>query len=91
MIVRAAHQDVGEILQFLADMKNIGIEEADHINGDDGQFAIAGAEHDGSGHKRIVNLGGFAILAESGHEDGLFAQNGSDIGFAETDEQNGFW
>src|SRR5207245_1957570 len=85
MVMRARDQDMSEARQSLAQSRDVWIEEADKIDADDGHTLLVLLEDKRTGHERIMNLGGLAIVTETGQVDRFVAELRRNIVFIEAD------
>src|SRR5439155_9422036 len=63
VVVRAGHEDIVEAGQPLADVDDVGTEEADEVDRSESDLAFALAQHDGTGEEPIMDLPRLAVLA----------------------------
>ena len=83
VIVRAAHEDVGETREVLADALHGRQEQPDEIGRGDGDLRLAVPQHDRADHQRVEDFGRLPVLAEPGEINWLDAEGGRDVGLAE--------
>src|SRR5260370_8395848 len=71
-----------------AHLLDVGEEEADEIDADEGDLAPAVGQDDGAGLERVVDPGGLAVLAEAGDVDrDVTADRRRDVRLGEPDLQ----
>src|SRR5262249_54080053 len=90
VVVRAGDEHIVEVGQLLADVEDVGTEEANQINRSNSDFSFPFAQHDGTDEQWIVDLGRLAILAETRDVDRLLADDRGDVHFTEADFEDGF-
>src|SRR5262249_17900343 len=84
MVVRAGDEDVGDARQLLADVLDIGEEEADDVDRRQRDLLLAVRQDDGAGEERVVALRGLAVVAEASDVDRFITELRRDVGLAET-------
>src|SRR5262249_11534384 len=85
VVVRAGDEHIVEVGQLLADVEDVGTEEADQIDRGKSDLAFPFAQDEGPNEERIVDLRRLAILAEARDVDGLLADDRGDVRLAEAD------
>src|SRR5205823_5868469 len=89
VVVRAADDDVIEAAQLLAHALDVGVEEADDVDGGEGDLLLPVAEDDRAGEKRVRHPGCLPVMPEPSDVDRLLANFGGNVNLAEADAQLG--
>jgi hypothetical protein len=87
VVVRAGDENIREAGQMLADALDLRMEEADEIDRDECDLVLAVLQNESTDLEWIVDAGGLAIVAETGHVYGLAFHARRDVRLGEADLQ----